>query len=41
MDTEQLAQESALWPWIDDSTSASDQDFFDELSDFEEEEDVE
>ena len=44
IDPEQLAQESAIWPWLDsdcmaDPTTIEDPDFFDELNEFEDEED--
>jgi hypothetical protein len=42
MDTEQLQQESQLWSHLDTNVmSDQEEDFFDELSSFEEEEDVE
>jgi hypothetical protein len=42
MDPEQLQQESQLWPHLDNNVmSDQKEDFFDELSSFEEEEDVE
>jgi hypothetical protein len=40
MDFEQLAQEDALFPWLaSDCMADQEEDFFDCLSDFEEEED--
>ena len=42
MDLEQLSQEDALFPWLDNGTlSDQSQDFFDELSEFEDCEDFE
>ena len=42
MDLEQLDQEAALFPWLDsDTLSDQNQDFFDELSEFEDCEDFE
>jgi hypothetical protein len=41
IDIEQLAQEAALFPWLDSDCMADETDFFDELNEFEDFEDDE